>query len=781
MSRPFRKATDENILLQLFLIATLLTSLGHPSFSQQRSAAMLRPSDNLLQFESDLPIRYFPEEREWRTLDGSGTIKIRFRELTIFSHRARYNERERVLEAQEGLRAIWRGGVEFEGERARYLVNERKWIVEGGRAVFDPNYIGEGVAAPLYLTLQNISGTEEKLTAEGGTFSSCDRPHPHYSLRAQSVEVLPGDRVILRRVGIFIGESKLLSIGRFTVSLKPRMRRNRLPITPDVGSDRYSGFFVRTSLSLFDTRTQSADLVFDWSERRGIGYGFEHDYSTRLLQGSTNFFIQRSPFAGTEQIFSWRHQHQLLPGLLLTAFWDERRNTPFGGRSYTSSSKQFSLRKIWRRGSTDLSLRMLGYGGSGDDRTWTLTHSFSAGRQWLNLSLTMRETVRVGQPTDKELNERIEIRRRISDEWDVALRFEQRVDLDKDRYTGDNFYYALDRTPEMLLTFRPRSAGFLRPNLSIGLARWSEPQFAGVVQSAKSLTTERVHFRFDTPQRTLKLAGNLSYSHSAIFEQFLYGNDTAQYLYSYRGTLTWKFGGRSQMDLNYWRQEHRGYTPFRSDTLTSYENMDWRLQISPSPKFFLSATTGLDMERNFFRDLLLNLRWQPSQGMALDLSTGYSLERGKWQDILGRILLSKPSGLGLPAYGTFISYYGLQPTPLAEERPAPPPGGFRSELTFRYSPTRGQWTRVRLFLDWSVSKTLRFETLLGYSGVLRKIDIAQFRLVKDLHCYQIWAIYNRERREFRLFFVIKAFPLFQQFFGTSDQGAFLDTSLGQVY
>lgn len=739
------------------------------------------PQSQGVQIESELPIRYFPQEREWRTVDGTGLIKLNFRELTIFARRARYSERERIFEAQEGLKAVWQDGVEFEGGKARYFVNERRWVIEGGKATFEPEYLGEGVAAPLYLTLQSISGTDERLTAEQGAFSSCDRPHPHYSLRAKSAEAIPGDRLILRGVGIYIGETKLLGIGRFTVSLKPRLRRNRLPVTPDVGNDRYSGFFIRTSLSLFDTRSQSADLVLDWSERRGIGYGVEHDYSTSRLRGSVNFFVQRSPFAGTEQTFSWRHEQRLLPTLLFTAFWNERRNTPFGGRSYTSSSKQFSLRQAWKRGSTELALRILGYGGYGDDRTWTINHSTSTGRQFLSVFTTLREVSRPGQPTDKELNERLEIRRRLSNEWDMALRFEQRVDLDKDKYTGDNYYYALDRTPEVVFTFRPRSAGFFRPNLAIGLARWSEPQFAGVQQPVRSFTSERLHLRLDTPYKTVNLTRNLSYSHNAAFEQFLYGNDTAQYLYSYRSTLTFKFGGRSQMDLSYWLQKRRGYTPFRSDTLTSYENLDWTLQFSPSPKFLLSATTGLDLERDFFRDLLLNVRWQQSQGMALDLSTGYSLERGKWQDILGRILLSKPGGLGLPTYGTFVSYYGLQPTPFAEERPAPPPGGFRSELTFRYSPTQGQWTRVRLFLDWSVTRTLRLESLVGYSGVLRKMDIAQFRLTKDFHCYQIWAIYNRERREFRVFFVIKAFPLLQQFFGTSDQGAFLDTSLGQVY
>lgn len=744
------------------------------------------PSEKLLRLKSDLPVRYFPDEREWRTVDGTGTIQLTFRELTVFARRVRYSERERVLEAIEGVRALFRQDVEFEGGRAVYYVDERRWLMEGGKATIDPSYFREGgVVAPLYLTVQRMRGTDQRLTAERSTFSSCERPHPHYSLRSRMVEVIPNDRLILRHVGLFLGGNKLLGIGRYTISIKPRRQRSRLPFTPEVGNDQINGPFVRLSIGLLDTKSQTSNLLLDWSGRRGTGYGLEHSYNFRNAQGGLNFLIQPSPFAGTEQNLSWQHQQRLFAGLLLTTFWDERRNTPYyGGQSFSNSSRQISLRKNWTRGMTELSLRTFGYGsfgGRSSDRTWTLTHNISAGRQSINLMTTLREFTRPGQPTDKELNERLEVRRQLSSQWDLALRFEQRVDLDKDRFTGDNFFYALDRTPELTFSFRPLKQRFWFPNATVGLARWSEPQFVGIGQKPQSLTTERVHLRLESPYRTLRIRGNLQLSHSATFEQFLYGNDTAQYLYGYRGTLTWGFGGRSQLELGYWMQKHKGFTPFRSDTLTSYENLDLRLNIAPSEKFLLSATTGLDMERDFFRDALINLRWQPSQGTALDLSTGYSIERGQWQDILGRLLLSKPGGLGLPTYGTFVSYYPTRPTPFAEERPAPPPGGFRSELVFRYSPQQGQLARARLFLDWSITKSWRLEALLGYSGVLRKLDVAQFRLTRDFHCYQVWVTYNREAREFRFFFVIKAFPLLQQFFGTSNQGAFLDTSLGQVY
>ncbi len=744
------------------------------------------PSEKLLRLKSDLPVRYFPDQQEWRTVDGTGTIQLTFRELTVFARRIRYSERGKILEATEGVRALFQQGVEFDGGRAVYYADERRWLMEGGKATIEPSYFREGgVVAPLYLTVQQMRGTDQRLTAERSTFSSCDRPNPHYSLRSRTVDVIPDDRLILRDTGFFLGGNKLLGIGRYTISLKPRRQRSRLPFTPEVGNDQISGTFIRMSIALLDTRSQTGNLLLDWSERRGLGYGLEHTYNFRNAQGGLNFLVQRSPFAGTEQNFSFRHQQRLFAGLLLTALWDERRNTPyFGGQSFSNSSRQISLRKSWTRGMTELTLRTLGYGGFGgrsSDRTWTLTHNISTHLQSINLMTTLREFTRPGQPTDKELNERLEVRRQLSNQWDLALRFEQRVDLDRDRFSGDNFFYALDRTPELAFIFRPRKQNFWLPNATLGLARWGEPQFVGVGQTPQRLTTERLHLRLEAPYRTLRIKGNLQLSQNATFEQFLYGNDTAQYLFGYRGTLNWGFEGKSQLELGYWMQKHKGFTPFRSDTLTDYENLDLRLNISPSEKFLLSATTGLDIERDFFRDALINLRWQPSQGKALDLSTGYSIERGQWQDILGRLLLSKPSGLGLPTYGTLVSYYPTRPTPFAEERPAPPPGGFRSELVFRYSPQKGQLARVRLFLDWSITKSWRLETLLGYSGVLRKLDIAQFRLTRDFHCYQVWVVYNREQREFRFFFVIKAFPLLQQFFGTSNQGAFLDTSLGQVY
>lgn len=734
------------------------------------------PSKNLFRLESELGIRYFPEEREWRTVDGTGTVKLTYRELTVFARRIRYSERERFLEAMEGLRAILQQGAEFEGGRAVYLVDEGRWLLEGGKVTIDPGFFREGVAAPLYLSAQRLSGTEQRMIAEQGTFSSCDLPRPHYCLRAGRTEVVPDDRLILRDVGVFFGKAKILGVGRYSISIRPRRQRTRLPFTPEFGRDNISGAFLRLSIDLLNTRSQSSNLLLDWAERRGTGYGLEHTYNFRNMQGGLNFFMQRAPLLGTEQTFSFRHQHTLIAGLLLSALWDERRNTPFYGQRFSNSSRQLLLRRSWQRGTTELTFRSFGYGGYGrsSDQTWTLSHNIATGRQSISLMATLREFTRPGQATDKELNERLEVRRRFSDQWDMALRFEQRVDVDRERFTGDRYFYSLDRVPELAFSFRPRRHSFFLPSITLGLSRWKEQPL--------KFSTERLHLRLETPYSTLRIRDNLRLSHSAAFEQFLYGNDTAQYLYGYRGTLTWRFGGQSQVDLGYWLQKYRGYASFRTDTLSNYENFDLRVNIAPSQKFLLSATTGLDMERNFFRDALINLRWQPAQGTSLDLSTGYSLERGRWQDVLGRVMLSKPGGLGLPTEGTFVSYYPpMRPTPFAEDRLAPPPGGFRSELVFRYSPDRGKIGRARLFLDWSITKSWRLESLLGYSGVLRKLDIAQFRITRDFHCYQVWATYNRERREFRFFFVIKAFPILQQFFGTSSQGAFLDTSLGQIY
>ncbi|GBC98250.1 hypothetical protein HRbin17_00750 [bacterium HR17] len=734
-----------------------------------------------LRVESELPLRYEPQTEEWRTAEGTGLVRLTYRNFTLFTRRLRYRRRDQIVEASEGVRLLSQRGLEFVGGRIVYDLGQRQWTMDGGKATMEPSFFGAGVAEPLYLTVHHFSGTEQRWTAEQATLSSCDRPVPHYSLRAESVEILPNDRLILRHIGVFLGDRKIIGLGRYTISIKPRRQRSRLPFTPDFGYDRLGGVFVKTTISLLDTRAQTVNLLLDLSQQRGTGYGLEHSYNFRQAQGDLSLFLQRSPFLGRERTFSWRHQQTLFAGLLLTTFWDDRRNAPFlGGQVSSTVQQQFSLRRNWLRGATELALRAFRYGNFTDERVWTFSHTFSTVAQSLNLLGTLRQTRRPGQATDEELTERVEVRRRLSDTWDWALRFEQRVDLDREKFLGDTTY-ALDRLPEITFTFRPHQPRFTLPFIVISLARWREPRFLGFNQPVQTLTTERVHLRMETPTRTVRVAERLSLTHSALFEQFLYGNDTAQYLYGYRGSLAWELGGQSRLDLDYWRQRVRGFTPFTSDLRTNYENLDLRLSLAPSDRFLLSLTTGLDVRNNFYRDALLNLRWRPYQGAAVDLSTGYSLERGQWLDLLGRIVLSKPSTLGVPTYGTFVSYYGIQPTPFAEERPAPPPGGFRSELTFRYSPTQGRLALARLFMDWSVSKSWRLETLLGYSGLLRKMDIVQFRVTRDLHCYQLWLTYNRERREFRFFFVVKAFPLFQQLFGTSNQGTFLDTSVGQFY
>ena len=756
----------------------VIVSLG---FCQPEERTQPPSQDNLVRVESELPLLYDPKEEEWRTADGKGSIRLFYRDITLVTRRLRYRKRERLLQASEGVRLFSQRGLEFVGGQAIYDERQGRWRMEGGKATLEPSFFGAGVAEPLYLTLEGLSGTERLWTVTQATFSSCDRPTPHYSLRAETVEILPNDRLILRHIGFFVGNRKIFGVGRYTISIKPRRQRSRLPFTPDFGYDQLNGAFVKTTVSLLDTREQTVNLLLDLSQRRGTGYGTEYSYNFRRLQGGLSLFLQRSPFFGRERTFSWRHEQTLLSGLLLTALWEDRQNAPFlGGQVSSTVQRQISLRRNWLRGATELSLRTFRYGGFTDENLWTFSHNFTTANQSLNLLSTLRQTHRPGQATDEELPEQLEVRRRLSGEWDWALRFEQRVDLDGEKFLGDTTY-ALDRLPEMTFSFRPRQPRFWLPFATLSLSRWREPRFIAFNQPAQTFTTERLHLRLETPSRTLHLGGGFQLTHSALFEQFFYGNDTAQYLYGYRSNLAWSFGNNRRLDLDYWLQRFRGFTPFLNDSRTNYENLDLRLNLAPSEKFLLSLTTGLDIRNNFYRDALLNLRWRPSQGTALDLSTGYSIERGQWQDILGRLLLSKPSTLGVPTYGTFVSYYGIQPTPFAEERPAPPPGGFRSEFTFRYSPTLGRLALGRLFLDWSVSRWWRLETLLGYSGILRRMDITQFRLTRDFHCYQLWLSYNRERREFRFFFVVKAFPIFQQLFGTSNQGAFLDTSVGQFY
>jgi hypothetical protein len=730
---------------------------------------------------------------EWLMQASGGSVEVKTRDLIAYASNLRYNPKEGVvhfLPPVEG-RAT---DLSFRVEGLNYYIRERRWELKDGRMKVEPSFFAQGVVEPLYLRTASAEGSQNKAHLKASLLTSCDKELPHWSLRADTMDIIANDKVIARDVGIYFGGKKLASLPTLVISIKPRRRRTTL--MPDVGRNEIEGWFVKYAHTYMADERSTGVARFDWAEKRGLGLGIEQDYTLKAMTGAVALYWLRDRSRGTELNWSIRHSHRFSKSLLMNLQSEVRSNSAYFVGRTRSSSLSTSLQ--WNRTNmqTTIDLRRLSYSGYGEtDDTSVLVRSFIRRDKWdVRLQSTYRrfESSYFGigavRAPDEELQHRFEVHRDGAlTSW--GLIYEQRIDLDKARNTADT-YFGLERLPELTFNLRLHRSQKQKLPLILSASMGKFAEYPAKVRRA------RFAFSSDIGQTQIRLSHKASMMLTGRFEQCFYDDATAQYTYGMLTQFEWNFGERSRLLIGYQLQKQHGWTPFRFDMRPPYESADLQLYLEPSERFQASLTTGLDIQNNIFRDITANMQWHMLNGFWLAVSSGYDIERGRMRDVIswvaiglpGRVL-SKSIQRGYPAhalpyygYGSFYipSYTAYSQSQLREE-PDLPPWGILLNLSSRYSSLEKKLALIRSFVDWRIGRSWRLQLLASYNGIMRRTDYVQTRLTRDLHCYEISLTYNSLTREWRVEFNIKAFPAFRQFFGTSNRSQLLDTSVGQLF
>lgn len=728
------------------------------------------------------PVSYDPESGNYLS---SGPVTLHYRELELSGGDLEYDPKDGVVELGHSLRGKFRD-IEWNGGRLRFHLASHHWMASDTTATVPPSFFKRGVISPLFLSSRKLEGGTGHINAQGGRVTSCVLDDPHWGLRGE-VGIVPADKVIIRNARFRLFGKSILPIPRFSISL--RKRRRSLPIIPEMGQNSVDGYFLKTSYPMLATEALSATARLDYFQKRGPGLGIESDYDAGNVSGQIFSYWLNDRERGAEIDLRFQHRQRIRRSLSADVSWESRRNSGFFSQGFSTRLGQFSINHQTSTTKNWLSLREQVFSGFGRTKNLygVLHHSFRAGKVRGQFTSNFRRFDRgsIGGSADRELSQRAEIALD-GDVMDLLLRYEARIDVDKEEYAADQFYFALDRNPELLMTTSSRKSnlhllGHLPWDLAVGIGRFREQP------NANYLT--RYDIRAEVPPYRLALGSHAGLTLGGRFEQFVYSDDTAQYIYSLRGNLN--FGRvRSGSDgapaselttgFSYFVQRPFGFTPLAIDALSSYQSLDYRLQFQPVPAFRASVSTGIDLHRSIFRDVIIGTQIKPSGGTSLAINTGYDLERGEWRDLLVRWGMASPKNLlrgdfipSFYSYGGYASSYYPQ---TAVE--APPPGGYRLTVTTRFSPRSGKYARVRAFFDWRLHRHWRIEALVGWNGFTNRYDFTQVRLTRDLHCWQTSLSYNSQRRELRIDFSLKAFPFLRQLFGRTDQGFLADTSVG---
>ena len=687
-------------------------------------------------------------DRRSRLVAAEGRIEASYKGWTLSGRRLKANLREDWAEL-EGEVSVGRRGLAARGERVTVDFAAKRWRVEGAFLTLSPEFFKGRAAEPVYLYGESVEGGEDFAHIVEGGLTTCNYVlkgrKPHWAVKARSIEVQAGKRLVLRGAGLSLFGRRILTLPTLTIPLRRPAageRAGRRLSLPEIGSNRWEGFYVKHSYDYLVSPKSGGTLFAQYTEKHGLKLGADHRYSASGGGGEVHFSYLRDRRWGTSNISARASHRQTLPfGGRLSLRGDLTRNSYYYGPGTTTldaaaelTLKGHSLAARWRRtaGLWERTERRVNLRGGWGRKTR------------LRYNLTYEAFSRPRQPTDLELNASLDLERRAG-KTTYALSARKRVDLDEDEYTGDRFFYFTEKLPELRVARPVGLLGLkgLRTNAELLLGRY--------VEYPGGTDLERVFFSLDTSGRA-RLTERADLDLFARFEQGYYSNRTAQWALRLNGRLSLDLGSGTALSLNYRMQHPEGFTPFRFDYRSKYHTLDIRLERRiPRGGRGLSflAYTGYDFRRHYKQDLTLRLEYRGRTTRAY-LWTGYNFERGKPRDLTLRWWVDKGERL-------------------------------RAQLGLRYGLERGRLFNLRAIWDWKAHRFWRLQGAIGWNGYTRRFDFRQFAIERDLHCFVLRLFYAAETREFKIDLYLKAFPLFKPRFGLSPYGQVLDASMGTWY
>ena len=208
-------------------------------------------------------------------------VAIHFGDTDIYSDFAQYDEAKRTMYLRGHVR-IYRGISFYTGEEATYNVDTKAINAENMRSGTYPYLItGRNVSSP----------SDEAYTVQNGSFTTHDAEQPDFHLNAQSVRIYPDDRVVLKNVTFYIGQTPVFwwpylyqSLDRsFSYSLAPAYLSSWGPsllgqITFPIGEKI------------------SATVKLDYRTRRGVALGFDSEIKygpeNKSFARFTSYYLQ---------------------------------------------------------------------------------------------------------------------------------------------------------------------------------------------------------------------------------------------------------------------------------------------------------------------------------------------------------------------------------------------------------------------------------------------------------------------------------------------------------
>lgn len=689
-------------------------------------------------------LRYHPERRE---VVAEGQVRMDYRDFHVQADYMKADLKEETAQFSGHVK-LTAQNEDFFGDSLVLNLRTQTWEFTYPRSELSPAFFKTGVLEPLFVGGEKVGGSAEDLQITRGSFTSCTLREPHYHIEAKQISIYPKQRLVARKVSLWAGKSKLFTLPYFFVSLREHRRQ---PFVPEVGESEYEGKYVKTLWNYLLGDRSYGSVHLDFMEKQGLGKGLDHSYL--FPKGKSSLYLyQMANRATGRQEWTGRleHEQSLSEDFDLRLLSDYRHYTYYYAAQSSVSNTQLSLARRRPDGSSRVMFDYWLTQGLGRYQAFSTSLSHDIVKPSGSISVQSNyqaHTTAPGNADDLELNTLVRWQDYHGD-YDLDLLVQKRFDLDRGQYTGDNFFQAIDRLPELTLSTTTQKMGWRpvrqvpgRMSLTVG----------NYYENPTKLGAYRVNLGYDLYPNTIRLGKDTDLRVIGNFKQTFYGDQdkTAQYAYGGNVNLRSQLGSHWTASFNYHLLEPKGYTPFRFDWIGRYQSLAGGLNME-ADRARIALLSGYDFRSKRWQDLLARMDFQLRDNLRFLTSAAYDLNQRKPRDIINRI--------------EFFSGAKL-----------------RVRLGSRFDPNQKRWRRAMLDLYWQLTPKWRVEALTGYDGLQRKLLYNEVMVTHDLHCWEARFQYSLQRKMFRVDLRIKAFEWGRRDFGVGRYGQYLDTSTGEWY
>ncbi len=758
-------------------------------------------------------------------VEGQGNVIVTYAGTTLTADRVTGDfNRELIFSGHAHVRTA---GANADADAIHFFPRRRAYRLENPRGILEPSFLQYRVYDPVFVRGGAFSGTTGGYSvADHFHATTCIETHPHYELRVASAELIPDQRLILRRVGVFLFGQKLIVLPTLIVPLDRRIRRARTDYLPEFGQNTNEGYYARFPYEFAIGAAAATFLRLDLTQKRGAGYRVEQEYLAGK-QGSafdTSGIGAGGGFSGLGNAFG-------------------------GGGSYTSAYGYGALGPRLPRLGTGLGpqsgglFAAQGYVRDGFDRNFnaSLRHQQSIGGSNRIGFVTELQRNSFFVTTDKQSAQTTRFTFDHADNahgvvGDAALNYT----------TNDSRLSSTSQlTGNYRQTFAFADVGANRNNLTFNfdLSRYLSSSTAFDGSSETSTRSARldslVQFQHAARDYTYQIQANRSVpigtqtqgSNFGTLErlpELLVSTDT----YNFKGGWLRKFPAHFDIGVGRYSEPVNGFSTQteralfnlnvpdvslvrgRTEVLTTggfeqryYGDGAAQYQVRNQTRLrqHLGGRSGIDLNYQYEQpeggtpfqfDTYGRTHFVTAEGGYLDdrrfqitARVGYDLlgasQQAPWQSLATRLLWRPTPSVRFDSLNSFDPNTGRFISASASAR-FRGPADFALDLLTRYDPQRGRFSQVNGQFDIPLGRTWRLLSLLRYSGLSGRFESENVQLVHEWDCLEASLTYTETPFGFhpdrQIFFTLrlKAFP-FARSFARGPAGESLGGGLGDLY